>query len=88
MRGPSASPSALPRVARFGDGRCHKTLDGAIEPTLSQNVGGPICFLQEHSGLPIGQDGLVKFTMQSKNEMDTLPDAALFPDPGDPIHFS
>lgn len=55
---------------------------------MSQNVGGPICFLQEHSGLPIGQDGLVKFTMQSKNEMDTLPDAALFPDPGDPIHFS
>ena len=43
MGGPSASSSALPGVTRFGDEPCSKTLDGATEPNVSQNVGGPIC---------------------------------------------
>jgi len=48
----------------------------------------PMEYLQEHSGLPIGQDSLVKITPESKNEMYTLLDAALFREPGDPLQFS
>src|SRR3954454_15776377 len=48
----------------------------------------PMEFLQEHSGLPVGQESLVKFTPESKNEMYTLLEAALFRDGGDPLRFS
>ena len=48
----------------------------------------PMEYLQEHSGLPVGQDGLVKFTPESKNEMYTIFEAAVFRDAGDPLRFS
>ena len=45
-------------------------------------------YLRDHSGLPIGEESMVKFTPQSKNEMYTLTEAALFKDAGDPQRFS
>jgi hypothetical protein len=48
----------------------------------------PSEFLRDHSGLPMGDDSMVKFTPQSKNEMYTLWEAALFKDAGDPGRFS
>ncbi len=44
-------------------------------------------YLQEHSGLPVGQESLVEFTLESKNEMYTTLEAALFRDTG-PLRFS
>lgn len=48
----------------------------------------PMEFLQSHSGLPVGQESLVKFTLQSKHEMYSKWEAALFRDAGDPMRFS
>lgn len=48
----------------------------------------PMEYLQEHSGLPVGEDSLVKFTLESKNEMYTTLEAACFRDEGDPQRFS
>lgn len=48
----------------------------------------PMEYLQDHSGLPISEDSRVKFTPESKNEMFTMFEAALFRDPGDPLRFS
>jgi hypothetical protein len=45
-------------------------------------------FLQQHSGLPVGTDSLVKFTLQSKHEMYTKWEQALFREPGDLMRFS
>jgi hypothetical protein len=45
-------------------------------------------YLQEHSGLPVSQESLVKCTLESKNEMYTLLEAVLFRDAGDPLRFS
>jgi hypothetical protein len=48
----------------------------------------PMEYLQDHAGLPVGDESKVKFTAQSKNEMYTLWEAALFKDGGDPARFS
>ncbi len=48
----------------------------------------PMEFLQSHSGLPVGEESLVKFTLQSKHEMYTKWEDALFREPGDPLRFS
>jgi hypothetical protein len=48
----------------------------------------PMEFLQAHSELPFGQDSLVKFTLQSKHEIYTKWEQALFREPGDPMRFS
>ena len=48
----------------------------------------PMEYLQDHAGLPMGEESLVKFTAESKNEMYTTWEAALFRDPGDPLRFS
>lgn len=48
----------------------------------------PMEYLQDHSGLPAGEDSLVKFTPESKNEMFTLFDAALFREENDPQRYS
>lgn len=48
----------------------------------------PMEFLQQHSGLPVGNQSLVKFTLQSKHEMYTKWEEALFREPGDPMRFS
>lgn len=48
----------------------------------------PIEFLQSHSGLPVEQESLVKFTLQSKHEMYTKWEAALFRDAGQPMRLS
>jgi len=45
-------------------------------------------YLQDHSGLPMGEESLVKFTPESKNEMYSLFDAALFREEGDPLRYS
>lgn len=45
-------------------------------------------FLQAHSGLPIGAESLVKFTLQSKHEMYSKFEDALFRDAGDSMRFS
>ena len=45
-------------------------------------------FLQAHSGLPTGQDSLVKFTLQSKHEMYTRWEQTLFRVAGDQMRFS
>ena len=45
-------------------------------------------FLQSHSGLPVGNESLVKFTLQSNHEMYTKWEAAVFRDEGDPMRFS
>lgn len=45
-------------------------------------------YLQSHGGLPVGAESLVKFTMQSKHEMYTKFEDAVFRDPGDPLRFS
>lgn len=48
----------------------------------------PMEFFQSHSGLPVGQESLVKFTLQSKHEMYSKWEAALFRDAGEPMRFS
>ena len=48
----------------------------------------PMEFMRDRSGLPMGEDSSVQFTMQSKNEMFTTLDAALFREIGDPLRFS
>ena len=48
----------------------------------------PMEYLQDHAGLPMGEESLVKFTAESKNEMYTTWEAALFRDEGDPLRFS
>jgi hypothetical protein len=48
----------------------------------------PMEFLQSHSGLPVGNESLVKFTLQSKHEMYTKWEQALYREPGDPMRFS
>lgn len=48
----------------------------------------PMEYLRDHSGLPMGDESQVKFTAQSKNEMFTLFEAALFKEEGDPDRFS
>lgn len=48
----------------------------------------PMEYLQEHSGLPCGEESLVKFTLESKNEMYTTLEAAMYRDEGDPLRFS
>lgn len=48
----------------------------------------PMEYLQDHSGLPVGEESRVKFTPESKNEMYTLFDAALFREEGDPLRYS
>jgi hypothetical protein len=45
----------------------------------------PMEFLQSHSDLPVGQESMVKFTLQSKHEMYTKWEDALFRDAGDPM---
>ena len=45
-------------------------------------------FMRDHSGLPFDDESQVQFTMQSKNEMFTTLDAALFREIGDPLRFS
>jgi hypothetical protein len=55
----------------------------------STGVGDfPMEYLQTHSGLPTGDDSLVKFTLESKNEMYTTLEAAIFREPGDPLRLS
>jgi hypothetical protein len=44
--------------------------------------------LQQHSGLPVGSESFVQFTLQSKDRMYTLFEQALFRDEGDPLRFS
>lgn len=48
----------------------------------------PVEFLPMHSGLPIGSDSHVKFSLQSKNDLYVNFENALFRDPGDPMRFS
>lgn len=48
----------------------------------------PMEFLQMHSGLPVGQESHVKFTLQSKNDMYVAFEQAIFRDDGDPLRFS
>jgi len=48
----------------------------------------PMEFLQSHSGLPVGNESLVKFTLQSKHEMYTKWEQAICREPGDPMQFS
>jgi hypothetical protein len=48
----------------------------------------PTEYLRDHSGLPMGDESQVKFTPQSKNEMYTLFEAALFREEGEPDRFS
>ena len=48
----------------------------------------PMEYMQDHSGLPMGDESLVKFTAQSKNEMYTTLEAALFREAGDPQRLS
>jgi hypothetical protein len=47
----------------------------------------PTEFLQSHSGRPAGNDSLVKFTLQSKHEMHTKWERAIYREPGDPMRF-
>jgi hypothetical protein len=48
----------------------------------------PMEYLQTHAGLPMGEESLVKFTLESKNEMYTTLEAAIFRDAGDPLRLS
>jgi hypothetical protein len=48
----------------------------------------PMEFLQSHSGLPVGNESLVKFTLQSKDEMYSKWEQAIYREPGDPMRFS
>jgi hypothetical protein len=48
----------------------------------------PMEFLQSHSGLPVGNESLVKFTLQSKHEMSSKWEQAIYREPGDPMRFS
>lgn len=48
----------------------------------------PMEYLRDHGNLPMGEESLFKFTAQSKNELYTNFEAALFRDPGDPLAFS
>lgn len=48
----------------------------------------PMEYLQMHSGLPVGQESHVKFTLQSKNDMYTVFEQAIFKNEDDPYRFS
>jgi hypothetical protein len=48
----------------------------------------PMEFLQSHSGLPVGEASHVKFTLQSKNDLYTNFEQAIFRDIGDTMRFS
>ena len=48
----------------------------------------PMEVLQSNASLPVGLESHVKFTLQSKNEIYTTFDNALFRNPGDPLGFS
>lgn len=48
----------------------------------------PMEFLQSNSGLPIDEESMVKFTLQSKHEMYGALEDALFRDEDDPLRFS
>lgn len=48
----------------------------------------PMEFLQMHSGLPVGDDSHVKFTLQSKNDLYVNFENAIFRDAGDKMRFS
>lgn len=48
----------------------------------------PMEYLQDHSGLPVGEESRVKFTSDSKNEMYLLFEAALFRPEGDQLRYS
>jgi hypothetical protein len=48
----------------------------------------PMEFLQAHSGLPVGLDSGVKFTLQSKNDLYINFEQAIFRDAGDIMRFS
>lgn len=55
----------------------------------STGVGDfPMEFLRDHSGLPMGEDSSVQFTKQSKNEMYSVLDAAIYRSEADPLRFS
>ena len=45
-------------------------------------------YLQDHSGQPVADESFIQFTSQSKNQMYSLLDAALFRESGDPLRFS
>lgn len=44
--------------------------------------------LQQNSGLPVGEESFVQFTLQSKNRLYTTFEQALFRDAGDQMRFS
>jgi hypothetical protein len=44
--------------------------------------------LQQHSGLPVGSESFVQFTLQSKNRLYTTFEQTLFKDEGDQMRFS
>jgi hypothetical protein len=48
----------------------------------------PMEYLQSHTRLPVGDESHVKFTLQSKNEMYSGFEAALFRDNGDALKFT
>jgi hypothetical protein len=48
----------------------------------------PMEYLQMHSGLPVGLESHVKFTLQSKNDMYLALEQAIFRDDGDSFRFS
>lgn len=48
----------------------------------------PMEYMQDHSGLPIGEESMVQFTVQAKNEMYSELEAAIFRQPGDEKHLS
>ena len=48
----------------------------------------PMEFLQSQSELPMGQESLVKFTLQSKHSMYSTWEQSLFRELGDPLRFS